>query len=88
MFSFRTDTVKVINEASMLSWNTLSTANDSGSFFQYDEVFRGYISKVEFFTLNGKTYVIVGKYFDPVQETYDLDSVVIKFNEERVNQDN
>ncbi|KAG5899454.1 hypothetical protein JTB14_015307 [Gonioctena quinquepunctata] len=76
---------KVMNELSMMTWNTIPTAETNGSFFQYHSFFAGYISKVEFFTLENKTYAIIGRYYDPVLDSYDLDCTVIKFNENRMN---
>nr|XP_023020987.1 uncharacterized protein LOC111509459 [Leptinotarsa decemlineata] len=78
-----TKTSKVLNEVSTLTWNTKSTSNSDGLFYQYDTFITGHITKVEFFTLGNTTYVIVGRYFDPILENYNLDCTVIKFNENR-----
>lgn len=82
---FRTTHSKVYNEISMMTWNTKSQDNTIGQFHQYDKFLSGYVSKVDFFTLNGKTYAVVGRYYDPVTDKYELDCSVLRFNDNKVN---
>lgn len=69
----------------MMTWNTKSQDNTIGQFHQYDKFLSGYVSKVDFFTLNGKTYAVVGRYYDPVTDKYELDCSVLRFNDNKVN---
>ncbi|CAG9816474.1 unnamed protein product [Phaedon cochleariae] len=80
-----TDKSKLMNEVSMMTWNTLSTVNVTGQFYQYPKFFPGYISKVVYFTLDDITYALVGRYYDPVLGSNDLDCTVIRFDEKRMN---
>ncbi|VEN58436.1 unnamed protein product [Callosobruchus maculatus] len=75
----RTDESKLFNEYSAMSWNTYNTSTTSAGFHQHEDVFLGYIRKVEFFSLHGKTYAIVGTFYDPVLDSYDLNCIVYKF---------
>ncbi|XP_044765962.1 uncharacterized protein LOC123322163 [Coccinella septempunctata] len=71
------------SERSTLAWSTVTYQNNTGDMFTETLNFTGYVSDVEFFTINGATYAIIGKYYDPTTNSYDLDCVVYKFNEDR-----
>ncbi|KAJ8938300.1 hypothetical protein NQ318_020359 [Aromia moschata] len=79
----RTDTARVLNEISMMSWNRLPTENSTGTFYQYDKVIEGYISGAEFFTLNGRSYAVIGRYYDANIDSHDLKCLVIRFSDDK-----
>lgn len=83
----RTETSKVMNEVSSLSWNILPGGrnNGSGGFNLHQNFISGYISGVEFFTVYGKTYVVIGRYYNSVFDSHTLDSLLFKFDEDKVN---
>lgn len=72
------------SERSTLAWSTTGSQNTTGGIFSEALNFTGYVSAVEFFTINGATYAVIGKYYDPTTNSYDLDCVVYKFSEDRV----
>ncbi|XP_045481889.1 uncharacterized protein LOC123686020 [Harmonia axyridis] len=72
------------NERSTLAWSTVvNQQNTTGGMFSEALNFTGFISDVEFFSVDGATYAIIGKYYDPSTNSYDLDCLVYKFNEDR-----
>ncbi|XP_063929204.1 uncharacterized protein LOC135141748 [Zophobas morio] len=76
----RTSKKKVINEVSSLTWNLPPRENSTGGFFIHRGFFHGFISGVEFFTIYGRTYVVIGIYYDPVLDTHNADTLVLRFN--------
>jgi hypothetical protein len=83
-FFFRTSKTKVMNEVSSLTWNTIPRDDNTGGFFVHQAFFNGYISGVKFFTIYDTTYVVVGVYYDSVLDTHNVNSLVLRFNEDRV----
>ncbi|CAG9855477.1 unnamed protein product [Phyllotreta striolata] len=83
----RTNRSKVFNEVSMLTWNTKTQGNEMGQFFHYDKFLSGYISKVVFFTSDEETYAVIGRYYDPVADTYNLNCSVLKFSKNKTRMD-
>uniref|UniRef100_A0A6P7FVF0 Uncharacterized protein LOC114333090 n=1 Tax=Diabrotica virgifera virgifera TaxID=50390 RepID=A0A6P7FVF0_DIAVI len=79
----RTNKDNLINEISIMTWTTKTRGNKKGSFYQYNTFFTGYISKVDFFTLNDKTYAVIGRYYDPILDSYDLDCTIIQISEDK-----
>ncbi|EFA11168.2 hypothetical protein TcasGA2_TC004775 [Tribolium castaneum] len=74
---------KVLDEVSSLTWTTTPRGNNTGGFFIHRGFFTGYITGVKFFTIYGKTYIFVGISYDPISETHAVDSLVLRFNEDR-----
>ncbi|RZC34014.1 uncharacterized protein BDFB_000847 [Asbolus verrucosus] len=79
----RTDRTKVMNEVSSLTWNTIPRENSPGGFFLHQTFFTGYVSGVKFFTIGGRTYVVIGFYYNPVVDTHDMNCLVLRFNEDK-----
>ncbi|KAL3289954.1 hypothetical protein HHI36_023337 [Cryptolaemus montrouzieri] len=71
------------SEHSTLTWNTITSENVDGGLHSHPIDFTGYISAVEYFSLNGNTYVIVGRYYDPMANSYNLDCVIYKFSKDK-----
>ncbi|XP_056645403.1 uncharacterized protein LOC130450794 [Diorhabda sublineata] len=80
----RSNKSKLMNEVSMVTWTKKTERNIPGVFYQYDKFLSGYISKVDFFSLNGKSYAVIGRYYDPVVDSYNLDCTVMRFDENRL----
>lgn len=80
----RTNSTAVGFEESHITWTTMTTPKQVGSFFIYGQPINGYISGVEYFTVNGNTYLVYGKYYDPIVNTHKLHSVVMKFSPDKV----
>ncbi|XP_060516237.1 uncharacterized protein LOC132695789 [Cylas formicarius] len=69
-----------VKEVSTISWSTSPNRGESRTFISYPLIdVPGYISGVEFFTLNGKTYSVISQYYDPISDTHELDCVVLCF---------
>ncbi|CAG9759594.1 unnamed protein product [Ceutorhynchus assimilis] len=79
----RTNQTEDNKEISILAWNTSSTCNTSGCLNTYPYFFTGYISAVEFFTVNEITYAVIARYYDPVKDTHDLDCILLRFSENK-----
>ncbi|KAK9890079.1 hypothetical protein WA026_008891 [Henosepilachna vigintioctopunctata] len=71
------------NETTTLAWSTITPSKINRTLFSYQIDFNGYVSAVEYFTSKGITYIIVGKYYDPRADSYDLDFIVLKFDRNR-----
>ncbi|XP_044256902.1 uncharacterized protein LOC123006464 [Tribolium madens] len=74
---------KVMDEISSLTWTVTPYGNNTGGFFIHRGFFNGYITGVKFFTIYGKTYIVVGIYYDPILETHAVDSLVLRFNQDQ-----
>ncbi|KAL1493109.1 hypothetical protein ABEB36_011235 [Hypothenemus hampei] len=72
----------ILNETSTLIW---SSSTQNGSSYVYDQFSTGYISGVEFFTLNGVPYVIVCQYYDVKLNKHDLGCMVLRFSYDKKN---
>lgn len=42
----------------------------------------GYISDAKFFTLNGVTYLVLIRFYDPIHDTHNLECVIMKQSSE------
>lgn len=77
---FRSNTSKVLNEFSALTWTSEIAKTDLYVQQQpYDNI-TGYISGVEYFSIKNQIYVVACRYYDPVLDTHDLDCMVMKIS--------
>ncbi|CAH0562664.1 unnamed protein product [Brassicogethes aeneus] len=79
----RRDVTTALQEVTSVTWSTKSSAHRNGSFHIFNEFITGYVSGVEFFTIEGITYAVIGIYYDPVLDSHDVTSRVIRFDEDK-----
>lgn len=79
----RKDPKTLSQEVTSVTWSTKSTDTRNGSFYLFDEFVAGYVSGVEFFTIENSTYAIIGIYYDPIADDHRVNSRVIKFNDDK-----
>lgn len=75
---YRTNSSKVLNEFSLLTW-TSEKDRYGGSYTQPFNI-SGYISDVAYFTIKTHVYVVICRYYDPVLDTHNLDCTVIRIS--------
>ena len=71
------------DEYTTVAWTILS-GDFAGKTYIHDEKIIGYISHVEFFSLDEYVYSIINRFYDPVKDTYHLDSWILKIGQQMV----
>ncbi|KAK4872002.1 hypothetical protein RN001_016126 [Aquatica leii] len=78
----RTNSSTGFNETTSLMWITHSP-NGAVDHYYYPENVSGYVSGVEFFSYNGSSYVIITRFYEPINNTYNVPCLVFKITKER-----
>lgn len=55
-----------------------------GKHLYYPETITGYISGVKYFRIKGSIYAVVNRFYEPINNTHNIDSLVYKFTKKSV----